>query len=114
MGKEAQCLSDLRDGLFCHNKEREKIYQITNSGTSVSKTGLKPPASYDFERNGLKFKQMNENCKISTSTFLDENGKKKETTLGLCYKNNTDSKLLDIGDNLVAMDKKLDSMLKGL
>ena len=107
----SQCYPDLRDGgIFCHNRETNKIYQATTEGTSVAKMYMDPPESYDFERNGILIKQINEKCQLSTSNGIIE-GKPIETTLLLCYKDNVDPNRLDIGDNMVEMNNALDEAL---
>jgi len=106
IGENTECMPDMRDnGVFCVNRERDKIYQVTEDGTSVSKMRVSPPESYDYERNGIKIKEIDENCRISTT---------ENVTLLMCYKDNEDPKFLDIGSNLASMDKKLDDVLKGI
>lgn len=107
IGKDAECAPMDKKGLFCLNKNEKKVFQVTVDGSSVSKFNIPKPNDYDFERNGFKIKVLNENCRISTAN----EGNDAETTIGICYKENVDPFLVDIGDNLEEMNKMLDGLL---
>lgn len=107
IGNDAQCNPFDAEGLFCLDQNNNKVFQITVGGSSVSKLNIPEPKDYDFEQNGFKVKVLNEHCRVSTANKEGEN----RNTVAICYKDNVDPFLTDIGDNLEEMNKMLDDLL---
>ena len=107
--KDSKCITGGLGSLFCVDTERRKMYQITPEGTSVTQMGIIPPKSYDFERNDLKIKWIDDHCRISTPKNLPDS-----KSLLMCYKGNKDPDGLDIGRNLEEMNERLDKVRRSL
>jgi len=108
MGKEALCFNDRVEGIACMNPATKKIYQATDGGISVSKS-VNTPSEFDFEEDKFKVKVINDNCRITTAGDGDD-----EMSVLMCYKDNENSDLLDIGDNMKEMDEELEKSLRSI
>lgn len=97
-------------GLACVDEGKKKMYQVDIYGSSVAKLNAKKPEKFDRETERFKVKDLSENCRVTTAN----EGTKDETTVAMCYKENTPPFFTDMGDNLEEMDKKLDEIAKDL
>jgi hypothetical protein len=95
------------DGFTCVNRGKDKIFQVTSSGSSVS-TQVGAPNSYDGEGDQFKVKGVDKNCRITTP----RRGEDPPSVL-MCYKSN-DMDPAAAGINLVEMNDRLDDIRGGL